>query len=196
MILADWTSGYSLRDRLFRPSEVPEDHPPVDLHSPSESAGSSPPRSASVPKNLMLPATSSHEVFFPTALTVNGNPLLAGLPSPLCSALRVTALSTVYFSRYPPALFHADQRSWDSPFRAFPSNRIRCPCRTVRYPPAVIVSRFRRLSGRPGNRGTRLDFRVLIPCRSTSPIWRGLPAFMGRCSPGLSSSPGFSPFPR
>jgi len=78
----------------------------------------------------------------PTAPAVSGSPLCTGLPSPLCSALRVSTLSTVFFSRNLPALFHADNAPGVVPFRAFPSTRIRFllgnPVPSCRYPLRVF----------------------------------------------------------
>jgi hypothetical protein len=167
-------------------------HPLVPLPSPSEFSTSAYPAQGAVyggqTARLVL-LSASPGVFIPTAFHGNGSPYNPGLPRPALSALRVSLPSQRFSSPQSSRVFFTPERSWDSPFRAFPSGRAvassRRPLPSCRYrlaPPAV-ERRYVTSCAQDNDQATRLQ--GLAPFRSPfSRAW-GLASAWGRCSPGL-----------
>lgn len=95
------------------------------------------------------PADTSHGLSFPSALAGFGDPLTAGIPSPLRSALRVW-LPSLRFSpaESGPALFHAGSARGICPSERSPSTRS-----SERFRPIRTHLPFRTVGKRPARSG-------------------------------------------
>ena len=82
--------------------------------------------------------SSSHGLLFPTALKASKVRLLRALPPLAIFRLQgLATLLTVYTLRNRAGLVSYRQRSWDSPFGAFPSRKVTGPFPTRKNPHAV-----------------------------------------------------------
>jgi len=95
-------------------------------------------------------------------------------------------LLTPFFSRSPPALFHAGNALGVFPFRAFPPLSAAPPTHRRRFYPHVVSQKIL-------ERTPRLDFRAFSQeqVRCSASAYFSLDE--ARCSPGFFSPPGFSP---
>jgi hypothetical protein len=96
------------------------------------------------------------------------------------------SLLTLSFSESPPALFHAGNALGVSPFRAFPPLSAAPPTHRRRFYPHAVSQKI-------PERIPRLDSRAFSQeqVRCSASAYFSLDE--ARCSPGLSSPPGFSP---
>ncbi len=103
------------------------------------------------------PVGSSHGLLVPYSTSGPGDPLAAGFPSPLRSALRVWLPSRRFAPSKPvPALFHAGGAHGVFPFGAFPSREVSRAFPPAKNPPAVSppgIPAARSGRAGPGDRG-------------------------------------------
>jgi hypothetical protein len=114
---------------------------------------------------LAVPGASPG-VLFPSASLRRGGPLYPGLPHPARSALEVSHLRSGLLLLRPPGFVSPQFRSWDFPFRAFPSARAGAPLGAL-SPPAVLAARPPRMGAATSVPGQgddgRVGFRGLFP---------------------------------
>jgi len=133
------------------------------------------------------PAGSSRGLSIPTAHSRPGGPLYAGLPYPATVRLQgLATLVTAYALQARAGFVSHRQRSWDSPFGAFPSRRGTDRLSPADEPTCRFSRRYsRRVGGGPAQRAAASG---LLPSRESLAPNRAINAANAGCSLGVLPS--------
>jgi len=157
--------------------------PLFGFNSPSES-------SRRILVSQPQPADTSHGLSLPSAHQGSEVHLPQGFPSPAQFRPQgLVTLSAAYSLRARAGFVSHRQRSWDSPFGAFPFRKV-----SERYRPQAPTYRFsRRFSYRRSSRpARRAAVSGLCPLRESLATRRGISTLIAGCSLGLSLPGSFA----